>query len=82
MGGTIGCEPVATIALANETSSPPSTAIVCGSVKRPEPFTHSTPLALKSVATPPVSRSTVLAFQALARAKSRLASLMRMPRFP
>ena len=52
IGGRTGNEPVATIALLNVTSSPPSTAIVFASLKRPLPFTHSTPFALKSPATP------------------------------
>ena len=42
-----GNEPVATIALLKLTSSPPSTAIVFGPLKRPRPLTHSTPFALK-----------------------------------
>ena len=48
IGGRSGNEPVATIALLNVTSSPPSTRIVFGPVNVPEPLTHSTPLALKS----------------------------------
>ena len=50
IGGRSGNEPVATIAFLNGTSSPPSTAIVFGPVKRPRPLTHSTPFALKSPA--------------------------------
>ena len=38
------------------------------------PRTHSTPLALKRVATPPVSWSTILSFQALAAPKSSCGS--------
>ena len=34
------------------TSSPPSTAIVFASLKRPVPLTHSTPFVLKRLATP------------------------------
>ena len=40
IGGRIGYEPVATIALVKVTSSPPSTASVFASVKRPVPWTH------------------------------------------
>ena len=70
IGGRNAYEPVATIALLKLTSSPPSTAIVFASLKRPLPRTHSTPFALKSVATPPVSWSTILSFQTFAAAKS------------
>ena len=52
IGGRSGNEPVATIACLNVTSSPPSTAIVFASLKRPVPLTHSTPFALKRLATP------------------------------
>ena len=54
IGGRSGNDPVATIALLNWTSSPPSTAIVFGPLKRPRPLAHSTPFALKRLATPPV----------------------------
>src|ERR671910_2052214 len=54
IGGRSGNEPVATIALLNWTSSPPSTASVFGPLKPPRPLTHSTPFALKRPATPPV----------------------------
>ena len=54
IGGRIGNEPVATIALLKTTSSAPSTAIVLGPENVPRPLTHSTPFALKSEATPPV----------------------------
>ena len=46
IGGRSAYEPVATIALLKVTSSPPSTAIVFASLKRPVPCTHSTPFAL------------------------------------
>ena len=52
IGGRSGNEPVATIACWNVTSSPPSTAIVFASLKRPVPLTHSTPFVLKRLATP------------------------------
>ena len=52
IGGRIGNEPVATIALSKVTSSAPSTAIVFASLNAPLPCTHSTPFALKSEATP------------------------------
>ena len=54
IGGRSGNEPVATTAERNVTSSPPSTAIVFASLKRPMPFTHSTPFALNRLATPRV----------------------------
>ena len=52
IGGMIGNEPVATIACLKDTSSPPSTAIVFASLKRPLPFTHSTPFALNRLGDP------------------------------
>ena len=52
------------------TSSPPSTAIVFASLKRPVPLTHSTPVALNSVATPWVIWWTTPAFHSFAAAKS------------
>ena len=54
IGGRTGNEPVATMALVNVTSSPPSTAIVFGAVNCPLPLTQSTPFALKRDAIPPV----------------------------
>ena len=61
------------------TSSPPSTASVFALVKRPVPFTHSTPFALNRNATPSVICLTTPAFQTLAVAKSSLASLTCTP---
>ena len=70
IGGRIGNEPVATIAEVNSTSSPPSTAIVFASRNVPLPFTHWTPFALKSEATPPVICETTAAFHSFAAGKS------------
>ena len=70
IGGMIGNEPVATIACLKETSSPPSTAIVFASLKLPLPFTHSTPFALNSPATPPVICLTTPFFHSTAVPKS------------
>ena len=61
---------MATIALLNVTSSPPSTAIVFGPVKRPRPLTHSTPFALKRPAIPPVICLTTPFFHSTAWPKS------------
>ena len=58
------------IACLNVTSSPPSTAIVFASLKRPAPLTHSTPFALKRPATPVVSCLTTPSFHSFAVAKS------------
>ena len=57
----------------------PSTAIVFGSVKRPVPLTHSTPAALKRLATPEVICLTTPSFHWLAVAKSRVGSLVLTP---
>ena len=65
---------MATIAARKVTSPAPSTAIVFASVKRPSPFTHSTPFALKSVATPFVIWSTTPSFHAFEAAKSSVGS--------
>jgi hypothetical protein len=81
IGGRIGKEPVATIALLNDTSSVPSTSIAFGPVKRPFPRTHSTPFALKSEATPPVIWETTASFQADAAPKSRAGSPTVTPSF-
>ena len=62
------------MAVRNVTSSPPSTAIVFASVKRPAPLTHSTPFALKSCATPPVICLTTPSFHWFAVAKSSCGS--------
>ena len=70
MGGRSGDDPVATIALLNVMSSAPSTERVFASLKRPTPFTHSIPFALKSVATPPVSCLTTPSFHCCAAPKS------------
>src|SRR6185437_179075 len=79
IGGRIGYEPVATIALLKVTSSPPSTAIVFAPAKRPLPLTHSTPFALNSDATPPVICLTTPAFHSFAFARSSLASPISTP---
>ena len=81
IGGRSGNEPVATIACLNVTLSPPSTAIVFASVKRPTPLTHSTPFALKSPATPCVICLTTPAFQALDAVKSSVVSPTFTPNF-
>ena len=72
IGGRIGNEPVATIADLNVTSSPPSTAIVFASLNVPAPFTHSTPFALKRLATPLVICLTTPAFHSFAFAEVEL----------
>ena len=81
IGGRSGNEPVATIADLNVTSSPPSTAIVFASLKRPVPFTHSTPFALKRLATPHVICLTTPAFHSFAAAKSSFGSPTLTPNF-
>ena len=81
IGGRIGNEPVATIALVNVTSSAPSTAIVVGPVNVPFPLTHSTPFALNSEATPPVIWSTTASFQEATVAKSSVGSPVCTPSF-
>ena len=81
IGGRSGNEPVATTAERKVTSSPPSTAIVFASLKRPVPFTHSTPFALNSPATPCVICFTTPAFQTFDAAKSSLASPTCTPNF-
>ena len=70
IGGRIGNEPVAMIALLNVISSPPSTASVFEPVKVPFPFAHSTPFALKRPATPPVICLTTPFFHSTAWPKS------------
>ena len=72
---------MATIACLNVTSSAPSTASVCASLKRPAPLTHSTPFALNSPATPLVICLTTAAFQALDAAKSSVAPPTWTPNF-
>ena len=69
------------IAFLNETSSPPSTAIVFASLKRPVPFTHSTPFAWNRLATPPVICLTTPAFHSFAVAKSRASAPTCTPSF-
>ena len=69
------------IACLNVTSSPSSTAIVFGPVKRPVPLTHSTPFALKRLATPLVICLTTAAFQSFAAAKSRVGRPVWTPNF-
>ena len=81
VGGRSGNEPVATTACLKETSSPPSTAIVFASRKRPAPLTHSTPFALNRDATPEVIWLTTPAFQAFEAAKSSRASPTWTPNF-
>ncbi len=81
IGGRSGYDPVATIAERNVTSSAPSTAIVCASTKRPVPFTHSTPFALKSPATPCVICLTTPAFHSFETRKSSSGSPTRTPNF-
>src|SRR3954468_974788 len=82
IGGRSGNEPVATIADLKATSSPPSTAIVFASLKRPAPFTHSTPFALKSEATPLVICLTTPAFHWFAVARSSSGSPTWTPSLP
>ena len=81
IGGRSGKEPVATTALLKVTSSPPSTAIVFASLNRPVPFTHSTPFALKSAATPDVICFTTWAFHWFAVPKSSCGSPTCTPSF-
>ena len=81
IGGRSGNEPVATIADLKVTSSPPSTAIVLASLKRPVPLTHSTPPALKRLATPCVICATTCAFHSFAVAKSRVGAPTWTPSF-
>jgi len=81
IGGRSGNEPVATIADLNATSSPPSTAIVFASLKRPVPLTHSTPFAFRRPATPLVICLTTPAFHALDASKSSVASPTLTPNF-
>jgi hypothetical protein len=82
IGGRRGYEPVATIACWNATSSAPSTANVCESLKRPVPLTHSTPLVLKRLATPFVICFETPSFHALAAAKSRVGGPTWTPSLP
>ncbi len=82
IGGRSGNEPVAMTACLNETSSPPSTAIVFASRKRPVPLTHSTPFALKSPATPCVICLTTPAFHAFDAPKSSVAWPTCTPNLP
>ena len=81
IGGRSGNDPVATIAHLKVTSSPPSTAIVFASLKRPTPLTHSTPFALKRLATPPVICLTTPCFHSFAVAKSSCGSPTWTPSF-
>ena len=81
IGGLIGNDPVATIALSNATSSAPSTAIAFGPVNRPFPLTHSTPFALNSEATPPVIWPTTASFHWTAVPKSSVGSPTETPSF-
>ena len=81
IGGRIGNDPVATIALLNVTSSAPSTAIAVGLVNCPLPLTHSTPFALKSDATPPVIWSTTASFHEATVPKSSVGSPTWTPSF-
>ena len=81
IGGRSGNEPVATTALENVTSSAPSTAIVFASLKRPVPFTHSTPFALNSDATPEVICLTTPSFHTFAVAMSSRGSPTCTPNF-
>jgi hypothetical protein len=73
---------VATIAERKLTSSPSSTAIVFASLKRPVPFTHSTPFALKRLATPLVICSTTPAFHSFAEPRSSRGSPTWTPSLP
>ena len=79
IGGRIGNEPVATIALLKFTSSPPSTAIVFAPVNVPLPLSHSTPFALNREATPPVIWSTTASFHEATVPKSSDGSAVRTP---
>jgi len=81
IGGRIGNDPVATIADLNVTSSPPSTAIVFASLNVPVPLTHSTPLALKRLATPLVICLTTPSFHSFALPKSSCGSPTLTPSF-
>jgi hypothetical protein len=81
MGGRSGNEPVAMIADWKVMSSAPSTAIVFASLKRPVPLTHSTPFALKRVATPRVIWWETWDFHSFAAAKSSVGSETWTPSF-
>ena len=72
IGGVIGKAPVATIAERNVTSSCPSTASVFGPVNVPLPFSHSTPFAFSSPATPFVIWSTTPSFHVATVPKSSM----------
>ena len=79
MGGMIGAEPVATIALLKlRPISPLSNANERASSKRPLPWNHVTLFALKSDATPPVICLTTAAFHSFA-AKSSSGSPVTTP---
>ncbi len=73
---------MATTALLNVTSSPPSTAIVFASLNRPVPCTHSTPFALKRLATPLTICLTTDAFHSFAVAKSSCGAPTWTPSLP
>src|SRR5206468_9880424 len=62
-------------------SSAPSTAIVFASLNRPVPLTHSTPFALKRLATPLVICLTTPAFHSLAVGRSRVGAPTWTPSF-
>ncbi len=81
IGGRSGNEPVATTAERKVTSSPPSTAIVFASLKRPVPLTHSTPFALNRPATPEVICLTTPAFHTFDAPKSSVAPPTWTPNF-
>src|SRR5581483_2568160 len=61
--------------------SPPSTAIVCASLKRPTPFTHWTPFALNRLATPCVICLTTALFHSFAFARSSRGAPTSTPSF-
>src|SRR4051812_30756390 len=82
MGGRSANEPVAITACLKVTSSAPSTWIVFASVKRPVPLTHSTPAALKRLATPEVICLTTPSFHWFAVGKSRVGAPTWTPSLP
>ena len=78
-GGRSDCDPVATIADWNLTSSAPSTAMVLASVKAPLPDTIATSFALTTPVIPFTSPSTIPCLLACVWAKSSSAEATLTP---
>ncbi len=81
-GGRSAWEPVATTALLNRTSSPPSTAIVFGLVNVPRPLTTVMPLALTTPVMPLTRPETIDSLFCWAAGKSSSAPLTFTPMRP